>query len=171
MYKKMYKKLMRSVFCVLGIAVFLFAAAQAAIAADKLVLSNEVFQEVEVTDSEGKKEMKQIPVSTAFPRAELIYVITYKNTGDKAAEDVVINNPLSKELLYKDQSGKGENAAFFVSVDGGKTYGDLATLRIPTTAGAFRPAQLDDITDLQFKLKKQVKPQEGGSVSFRAVLK
>jgi uncharacterized repeat protein (TIGR01451 family) len=168
MYKE---KLMRSVFCGLGVVVFLFAVSSAAIAADKLVLSNSVFQEVEVTNADGKKEIKQVPVSTAFPQSELIYVITYKNTGDKPAEDVVINNPIAKELVYKDQSGKGANAVLSVSVDGGKNYCDLPVLRIPTKQGADRPAQVTDITDLQFKLKKQVQPQEEGTVSFRAVLK
>ncbi len=155
----------------LGIAVFLCAASTLATAADKLALSNAVFQEIEVTDSDGKKEIKRVPAATVLPGSELIYIITYKNTGDKPAEDVVVNNPLAKEFLYKDQSAKGENATVSVSVDGGKHYGDLAKLRIPTTEGASRPAQVTDITDLQFKLSKKILPNEEGTVSFRVVLK
>ena len=142
-----------------------------AFAADKLILTNAVFQEIEVTDEQGKKEIKQMPALTALPGSELIYVITYKNPGDKPVEDVIINNPLAKELLYKEKSAQGENANVFVSVDGGKKYGDLAALRIPTTDGASRPAEASDVTHLQFKLNKKVLPQEEGTVHFRVVLK
>ena len=155
----------------LGVAIFLSGVSAWAIAGDKLALSNAVFQEIEVTDADGKKEIKQVPAATAFPGSELIYVITYKNIGDKPAEDVVINNPLAKELIYKDQSAKGDNAAVTLSVDGGKNYDDLAKLRIPTPDGIGRPAQVDDITDLKFTLRNKVLPQEEGTVSFRAVLK
>jgi uncharacterized repeat protein (TIGR01451 family) len=142
-----------------------------AFAADKLILSNAVFQEIEVTDEQGKKEIKQVPASTALPGSELIYVITYKNPNDKPVEDVIINNPLAKELLYKNQSAKGDNTTVSVSVDGGKKYGDLAALRIPTTDGASRPAEASDVTHLQFKLNKKVLPKEEGTVHFRVVLK
>ncbi|MBI3753983.1 MAG: DUF11 domain-containing protein, partial [Deltaproteobacteria bacterium] len=152
------------VFWILGLSVFLCSVSVLAFAADqpvpdKLMLSNAVFQEVEVVNADGKKEIKRVPADTALPGSELIYVITYKNSSDKPAEDVVINNPLAKELLYKDKSASGENAVVSVSVDGGKHYGDLAILRIPTTEGASRPAEVSDITDLQFKLSKQVLPQ------------
>ncbi|MBI3753978.1 MAG: hypothetical protein HY266_08070, partial [Deltaproteobacteria bacterium] len=152
-------KLLPAVFLGLGLSIFLCSISIPAFAADNLLLSNAVFQEVEVVNADGKKEIKRVPADTALPGSELIYVITYKNSSDKPAEDVVINNPLAKELLYKDKSASGENAVVFVSVDGGKHYGDLAILRIPTTEGASRPAEVSDITDLQFKLSKQVLPQ------------
>ena len=167
-------KSFHSVLCGLGIVGFLFTASIAVAAQDKtnkVVLSSAVFVEVEVENAEGKKEIKRMPVAKALPGSELIYVTTYKNTGDKPAENLIITNPLAKELIYKDQSAQGENAAFSVSVDGGKHYGDLSTLRIPTTEGATRPAQAGDITHLQFKLSNKVLPQEEGTVTFRVVLK
>ncbi len=154
-----------------GVAIFLLGVSMQAWAADKLTLSNSVFQDIEIKNADGKSEIKRIPVETAFPGSELLYVITYKNTGDKPAEDVVISNPLSKELLYKDQSANGNNATVTVSVNGGKNYGEITTLRIPTTDGADRPAKVEDITDIQFKLSKPVLPEESGTVSFWVVLK
>ena len=155
----------------LGVAVFLCAVSTTVFAADKLVLSSAVFQEIEMTDAQGNKKIKRVPAATALPGSELIYVTTYTNTGDKAAEDVIINNPLAKELLYKNQSASGENAKIAVSVDGGKHYGDLAVLRIPTGDGDSRSAQVNDITDLQFKITNPVLPQTEGTVSFRVILK
>jgi len=157
--------------CYIVVTVFLYSISISAFAADKLLLSNSVFQEIEVANSKGKKEIKRTEISTAMPGSELIYIITYKNPGNEPAEDVVIHNPLAKELLYKDQSAQGENAAIFVSVDGGKKYGDLAQLRIPTAKRAWRPAEARDVTHLRFKLSKPVQPQEEGTVSFRVVLK
>jgi len=149
----------------------LCAVSTSALAADKLVVSSAVFQEVSVVNAEGKNEIQRVPVSKALPGSELIYVITYKNIGDKPVEDVVINNPLAKELLYKDQSAEGKDAAVAVSVDGGAHFGNLALLQIPTPDGASRLAEASDVTHLQFKLSKSVLPQEEGTASFRVILK
>jgi uncharacterized repeat protein (TIGR01451 family) len=142
-------------------------------AKENLELFNEVFQEVEVVDEKGKKEIKQVPAVTAVPGTELIYLITYRNVGDKPLEHVVIHNPLASDLTYKDHSAQGEGASVLVSVDGGKEYGELAnlTIPIPTQEGEVRPAKASDVTHLQFKLAKKVQPAETGTVTFRTILK
>ncbi|MEK7703029.1 MAG: hypothetical protein AAB317_03615 [Nitrospirota bacterium] len=136
-----------------------------------ITLSNEVLKEIEVVDANGEKEIKRVPVETALPGSELIYVITYNNTSDEPVSNVVINNPIAAEITYKAKSAQGENTSVLVSVDGGKEYGDLAKLTIPIKPGVTRPAESSDVTHLQFKVETAVKPHEQGTVSFRAILK
>ncbi|MEK7285953.1 MAG: hypothetical protein AAB035_01460 [Nitrospirota bacterium] len=156
-------------FWILGLCI-LFVETRAD-AKGNLDLVNEVFQEVIVVNEKGKPEIKQVPVTTSAPGSEMIYKITYRNMGDKPLENVVIHNPLAADLIYKDQSAQGDGTTILVSVDGGKKYGDIGELTIPTQDGESRPAKASDVTHLQFNLSKKIQPAESGTVTFRAILK
>lgn len=150
-------------------ALTLFAGAVSA--QDALQLTSEVFQEVEVTGKNGKKEKKTVPAAKVVPGSEVIYVITYRNVGSQTAEKVVISNPLPKELAYKGGSSSGKGTRFEVSVDGGSAWGVLTSLRVDGADGKKRPAQPADVTHLRWTLAQKVAPGGSGSVSYRAVLK
>lgn len=145
--------------------------AGAASAVDTLQLTNEVFQEIEVTGKDGKKEKKIVPAAKIVPGTEVVYVITYKNIGEQPADQVVVTNPVPKELEYKPNSAFGSGAPADVSVDGGKQYGKLAALKVPGADGKPRPAQGADVTHVRWKLNFSVKPGDEGKVTFRAKLK
>jgi uncharacterized repeat protein (TIGR01451 family) len=145
--------------------------ASGAMAQGTLQLTNEVFQEVTSTDAAGKKSVKRVPATTVVPGTEVIYVVTYKNVGAQPADNVVITNPVPKELALKSESAAAAGASVEYSVDGGKTYGALAALRVTGSDGKPRPAQAADVTHVRWKLARAVKPGEQGSVSLRAVLK
>lgn len=142
-----------------------------AVAQDIIQVTTEVFQEVEVTGANGKKEKKTQPATKIVPGTEVIYVITYRNAGDKAAEKVVVNNAVPKELTYKGGSASGRGARFEVSVDGGSKFGALPSLRVTGADGKPRPAQAADVTHLRWSVAKPVAPGASGSVSYRAVLR
>jgi uncharacterized repeat protein (TIGR01451 family) len=136
-----------------------------------LQLTNEVFQEVTTTGADGKKTVKRVPATTVVPGTEVIYVVTYKNVGTQPAENVVVTNPVPKELALKSESTAVPGTTVEYSVDGGKTYGALATLRVVGADGKPRAALAGDVTHVRWKLARAVKPGEQGSVSLRAVLK
>lgn len=145
-----------------------FAAPEAAAG---LQLKTDAFREVEVTGKGGKKEKQLQALTRALPGQEVIYVITYRNTGTKPAEKVVVNNPVPKGLAYQSGSAQGNGTLAEVSVDGGKQYGQLEALRITGADGKPRAAKAEDVTHVRWTVAAAVKPGSEGKVTYRALLK
>ena len=153
----------------LALAASALLAFGAAHAAGGLQLSNQVFQEIEVIGADGKPERKTVPAATVVPGTEVFYVITYRNSGDKPADNIAITNPVPAELEYV--SVLGPAPANQVSVDGGKQYGALASLSVTGADGKSRPAEAADVTHVRWMLNTALPPGDGGAVSFKARLK
>lgn len=156
----------------LALLVLVQPMALSALAADEgMELKTEAFQEVVVKGADGKPEKKRQAVATAVPGAEIIYVITYRNTGAKAAENVVVNNPVPVGLAFVPGSAQGAGTRAEVSVDQGKNFGALETLRIKGANGALRAAKGDDVSNVRWTVLAPLVPAASGSVTYRAVLK
>lgn len=138
-------------------------------AAGGLQLDNQVFQEIEIVGADGKPERRTVPAATVVPGTEVLYMITYRNSGDQPAENVAITNPVPPDLEYISVLGPGP--ANQVSVDGGKRYGPLASLSVTGADGKPRPAQTADVTHVRWTLNTALQPGSAGSVSFKARLK
>lgn len=152
-------------------AVFLiFGLMIAPVQALALEIKTEGFREVIVSDASGVKSKKLEPLTRALPGQELIYVLTYKNTNSVTAENVVIANPLPKEVVYVANSATTQNVIHDVSVDGGKNYAALAQLKVRNSQGVLREANASDVTHLRWKIKS-LPVASSGSVMFKAVLK
>lgn len=136
-----------------------------------VTLKSEVFREVEVADKNGKKTKKLEAVERAVPGQELIYVLTYRNTGKQPANSVVLNNPLPEALAYRVGSAKGNNARIEYSVDGGKQYAAWEALSIKNADGTVRAVTGNDVTHIRWTLSAAIKAGAEGNVSYRAVLK
>jgi uncharacterized repeat protein (TIGR01451 family) len=156
-----------------SLAVFACAlgAATASRAADTLQLTNQVYQEIEKSLPDGTIRKELVPAAKVIPGTEVLYVITYRNVGSEPAGDVVITNPVAKELAYRADSAAGLKTHVEVSVDGGGTFGILGSLKVSDGQGGVRPAQAGDVTHVRWKLAGAVEPQGEGEVSFRAVLR
>lgn len=141
------------------------------VAAATLQLTTEAFHEVVVTGKDGKQTRKREPLTRALPGQEVIYDITYRNTGDKPADSVVVNNPVPPALVFQPGSAQGAGARAEVSVDGGRQYGGLESLRVTGTDGKPRPAVAGDVTHVRWILSAPVKPGAQGKVTYRAMLK
>lgn len=142
-----------------------------AVPGDTLTLKAEAFREVEVTGKGGKKEKQLQTITRALPGQEVIYVISYKNSGSKPAESVVVSNPVPEGLVYQPGSAQGAGTRIDVSVDGGKQFGLLEALRVKGVDGQMRAAKADDVTHVRWTLVDVVKPGAEGKVTYRAVLK
>ena len=142
-----------------------------AMAQSTLELTTQVMQEVETRGQDGKPRKQMVPAAKVVPGTELTYVITYRNKGAQPAEKVVINNPVPPELSYRGNSAAGQGTQFRVSVDGGKSFGVLPSLRVTGADGKPRPAQPADVTHLRWTLARSVAPGAEGTVRYRAVIK
>lgn len=149
----------------------LLALASPAITAAGMELKTEAFQEVEIKNPDGKLVKKRQSVATAVPGAEVIYVITYRNTGTEASDKVVVNNPIPAGLAYVPGSAHAAGTRAEVSVDQGKKFGALDALQVRGANGAMRAASGEDVTHVRWTVLAPVAPTASGSVSYRAVLK
>jgi uncharacterized repeat protein (TIGR01451 family) len=143
------------------------AAPAAAIAADKVSIDSQIFVERTVTETDGKAKTLLEPTKVVTPGDRLVFVIGYKNLGAEAAADFVVTNPLPQAVAY---SG-AEGAEPAVSVDGGNSWGPIATLKIKQTDGSFRPAVPADVTHVRWAFDKTIPAGGGGKLSFRGVVK
>lgn len=141
-----------------------------AFAMAEVQLSSAAFHEKEVV-ANGKKSVKREPLANAVPGQEIIYVITYRNTGTEPVQNVVVNNPVPKELAYVANSALGNNTRFEASVDGGKTFGVFSQLTVKAADGKVRAVNGADVTHLRWTLTAPLKAGGEGDVSYRAVLR
>lgn len=137
----------------------------------EVTLKSEAFREVEVTDAKGKKIKKLEAVERAVPGQEIIYVLSYRNTGKQPANNVVLSNPLPEALSYRVGSAKGNNTRIEFSIDGGKQFAALETLTVKNEDGTVRAAKGSDVTNIRWTLTTNIKPGAEGNVTYRAVLK
>ncbi|MFZ5757617.1 MAG: hypothetical protein ACOY3X_11975 [Pseudomonadota bacterium] len=157
---------------ILAAGAFLLAViANPALAAGGTVtLDVKSFQEIEVKDKNGKTTRQQVPVKKVVPGDEVIYVISYRNNGTQPADKVVITNPVPEPVMFRPGTSSAKGAVDVVSVDSGKSYGKLETLKIVAADGTTRAATGADVTHVQWQLASSVAPGASGSVSYRVVI-
>jgi uncharacterized repeat protein (TIGR01451 family) len=153
----------------LRIALFALAAVVvAAPAAAQVSLENKVLKETTVRAADGTVTTKVAPMKSLAPGETAVYVMTYRNGGRTPASNLVINNPVSKDVRY---AGPAANSATpVVSVDGGRTFGQLQTLTVAGPNGR-RAAQFADVTHVRWTVAGPVAPGSSGSVSYKGVVR
>ncbi|MBB5212704.1 DUF11 domain-containing protein [Microbulbifer hydrolyticus] len=159
---------MRKIFGALALAAAFMASAVPALAA--VELETRAFTEVTTTDVNGAQETKMEPVERAKPGQKVVFVITYRNTGEEPAENLVVNNRVPNEMVYVADSAQGESALIQMSVDG-NLFDELESLKVTETDGSVRAAKASDVVALRWILQGAVAPGDSGSVRYRAVLK
>lgn len=159
---------MNKIFGALALAAALMVSAVPALAA--VELETRAFTEVTTTDASGAEVKKLEPVERAKPGQEVVFVITYRNTGEEPAENLVVNNRIPQEMVYVADTAQGESALIQVSVDG-NLFGALESLKVSEVDEAVREAKASDVVALRWTLQGAVAPGDSGSVRYRAVLK
>lgn len=155
----------------LGLAAMaVVGAASAAQAADSpLVVVNKLLLD-KVTTVNGTTTHTIVDPSVTHdkvvPGSHMVVVAEYTNTSKSPIEHIDYKNPLPAALMLSDD-GFGD---FDVSVDGGKTFGKLATLVVTDATGAKRPAQASDVTAVRW-LIPQIAPGASGKLEYHAVVR
>lgn len=136
-----------------------------------VVLSIVGQMEQEYRNEKGEKAKRLVPITKIVPGDEVVYTITYENKGREPAERVVVTDPIPAEVTYVDGSAFGPGTEIEFSVDGGKSWGQPATLKVKGADGKERAATAADYSHIRWKLAAPVQPGQKGFVRFRAVLK
>lgn len=129
--------------------------------------------EVVTKNAAGMKEVKRVDTGKAkvVPGDTVVFTTSYRNTGAKPAEKVVITNPVPEHTIYVDKSAEGKGAVIDFSTDGGKSYATPDKLTVKDAAGKVRKAGPADYTHIRWTVTKSLSPGGTGSVSFKAKIK
>ena len=134
-------------------------------------VTNRAFQEVEVKNAQGTKQLRQVPADKVLPGTNVTYVTTVKNVGTKPAERVVVDDPLPAHMLYGGVSQANAAGAVEVSVDGGQHFGVLTVLQVVDAQGRRRAADAADVTHVRLTMDRPLQPGDSRQFAFRAVLR
>jgi len=119
------------------LAAGLGAAGPMAAAQEKGALTSTVeLEKISGADS-GKPVKSYVAPDVVVPGDRVRVTLLFANPGPSPATGVRIVNPIPAGLAF---DGTNDRADFSVSVDGGKSFGDLASLTIPGTDGTPRAA-------------------------------
>jgi len=130
-------------------------------------------EKVVMIEKDGKQVETLVAATETLPGDTLVYTLSYKNLGDEAASDVVLNDPIPESTTYVVDSvfGKGSDISF--SVDHGKTFKQpsMLTYTIKSSDKEIeRKATPDDYTDIRWVIHS-IKAGSQGNVGFRVQIK
>lgn len=129
-------------------------------------LHRQMFVERVSTDANGRARRVLVSADRPQPGDQLIFVVNWRNAGSqpirgKAVTDVV---PRGALLSLPDPLMQ-------VSVDGGRRWGKLEELWLPTPLGGMRRATPGDVTHLRWTMSNRISPGERGRLSYRATVR
>jgi uncharacterized repeat protein (TIGR01451 family) len=149
--------------------VLLAAAAVAVPAAaqnNPVQLNSDVLVERTVVENGQSRVVLETP-QAVVPGDTLVFVLRYENTGRQAATNFVITNPLPQAVRY---SGTVDSGAT-VSIDAGRSWGQLNELRVRQADGIMRPATADDVTHVRWAFAQPIAAGATGRLMFRGIVR
>lgn len=129
----------------------------------------------EVTETvNGAKVKKLLPAKQAAAGDTLVYSLAYSNSGNEAATDAVIDNPIPKGSSYIAGSATGKGADITFSVDDGKSFAQSEVLMnevmLMSGTKVRSPASPEEYTHVRWTIR-QVPPGATGMVGFSVRVK
>jgi uncharacterized repeat protein (TIGR01451 family) len=123
---------------------------------------------------DGKQQVRYVPAETTVPGDTLRFTLTYKNSGDEPAMDVVLDNPVPTGTSYlTDTATHTEATELLFSIDGGATYKNPTlltyTVTLPNGGTESRVASPEQYTHVRWRISS-IPPGETGQVSFNALV-
>jgi uncharacterized repeat protein (TIGR01451 family) len=140
------------------------AAAPAVAPASVSVESEILIERTVVVD--GKSTVKLLALKNVVPGDRLLFRFKYHNSGAVPATNYVMVDPLPPAAALAPEGVKGAD----VSVDGGKTWGMLDTLKVSDGQGGTRAAQASDVTHVRLTVA-QIAPGATGQFEFHAIVR
>jgi uncharacterized repeat protein (TIGR01451 family) len=139
----------------------------AANAANEVSLTSSVFVEKTVPQADGRTRLVLEEPKVVVPGDKLVFVLNYRNQGAKPATDFVVTNPMPGAVAYQGTPDAGA----IVSVDGGKSWGPMASLKVRKADGTFRSAYPEDVTHVRWAMKTPIPVGAAGKLSFRGIVR
>jgi uncharacterized repeat protein (TIGR01451 family) len=138
-----------------------------ALAASPVELSSDIFVEKQQVRADGTLAVELVAPKIIVPGDQLVFVVRYRNVGTKPASNFTVTNPMPTAIAFSGTSDGNE----VVSIDGGKSWGKLALLRVTKADGSSRPALMTDVTHVKWNMNQTLAAGESGKLIFRGVVK
>lgn len=148
------------------LALLALLAPAAASAADNVSLTSKVLVERIKPGADGKPVTVREEPGVVTPGDKLVVVLSYRNRGSAPATGFTLTNPIPASVAFTGT----EDSTASVSVDGGKSWGALASLKVVAADGTSRPAVAADVTHIRWSFGQPIAAGAGGELSFRGVV-
>ncbi len=158
------------IWTVLILALPALAAADDSLDGGTIELSSTAEIETHETLADGTQVTRRLLATKVIPGDEVIFTLQYRNYGQEPAEDVFITNPIPKHMEFQSADTPPAGARVTYSIDNGRSFGELAALRVPATNGSDRPALASDCTHIRWTFDEPLQPGATGSVAYTALL-
>lgn len=132
-----------------------------------VTLKSDTYVARSVTAPDGSKKNDLFAATRVLPGDPLVFILSYANQGAKPASAFVINNKIPDGVAYTG----AEQPWAVVSVDGGKAFGPLTSLRVKKADGSVRAAVAQDVTHIRWTFAQPIAVGASGRVMFYAVVK
>ncbi|MBA3053962.1 MAG: hypothetical protein FP826_03310 [Sphingomonadales bacterium] len=134
-----------------------FGAATPALAQQQVVLASDVY--VERTDAASRLLE---PARKLVPGDRVVTIVTWKRTGAVrlgSSGQFVVTNPLPRTVYFQGSADGNDE----VSINGGRTWGQLGNLRIGD-----RLASAEDVTHIRWRIAT---PAPQGRIAYSAIVR
>ncbi|HEX9964398.1 MAG TPA: hypothetical protein VGB04_05380 [Allosphingosinicella sp.] len=148
------------------LALLALIASVPAFAADNVSLSSKVLVERVKPGPDGKPVTVREEPGVVTPGDRLVFLLSYRNKGAEPATGFTLTNPIPSAVAF---TGSDDSSAV-LSVDGGKSWGPLASLKVVAADGSSRPAVAADVTHIRWSFGRPIAAGSGGELSFRGVV-
>ena len=138
----------------------------AALANGQVALTSNVFVEKQGMDTAGRNKLVLEEPKLVVPGDKLVFVLQYQNKSGAPANNFVVTNPLPNAVTF--QAALNDGAV--VSVDGGHSWGMLATLKVKDGA-TLRNANAADVTHIRWTFTKPIPAGSAGKLMFRGIVR
>ena len=124
--------------------------------------------------TKGEKVTKRVAATNINPGDVIFYSLNYVNSGDEAATNAVLDDPIPNGTVYLPGSAFGKDAEITFSIDGGKTFKKPSLLtyevKLPNGKNEKRSASPEEYTHIRWTVS--VIPANGsGRVGFQVRMK
>jgi uncharacterized repeat protein (TIGR01451 family) len=130
-----------------------------------VTLKGDVMLEKTVTEN-GVSKVQLVEPKVVIPGDHLLFTTRYHNDGAQAVTNFVVTNPLPSAVALASDSASGTE----VSVDGGKTWGQLGSLKVAGTEGTPRAATAADVTHVRWTIPS-IAPGASGEVQYHGIVR
>ena len=155
----------------IALAMLIFAAASTAQAQNKNCIELQTVAETEehYTDEQGKAAKRLVPAGKIVPGDEVIWTITAKNVCDRAADNIVIANPVPEHMSYVANSAMGVGTTITYSLDG-QEFANAEELTAKAADGSERPARANEIRAIRWTYTAAFPKGATSFVRYRATV-
>lgn len=136
-----------------------------AFALAQVELKTDMYKVVETQNNKGTSKIEWVAPDNVVPGDKVGYRISFNNTGEQAADDIVLNNPIPENTIYVEDSARGANTNIHFSVDGGQQFAKPEQLFVEVN-GKKVPATAKDYTHVRWTLTSALPAGKEGSVQY-----